>query len=380
MPIIEAMNCPVCGAPLTEKASHCLYCGSLVAIRVDHEPLNLASIDRALVNEKIGEFRQKLKADPRDPAAHYGLGLAYFNMGLLADAVDEMRQAAKLMPENPEIRTQFAVMLAEQGIMGVPGAEKQAWEEVGIALRLRPNDEEALLLKARLQSDRGDWRAALATLKRGLPSGSAEVKQRAATLLLGQAAVAAARGEWIDVKSLWKEAMAIDPEATGLALREFCREHQDVLLGRPKYSQLAFPATGKAGMLSNTKLISGVVIFGLFVLSMVMISVSFLETPAVIVFLAMFAVPFIVPRLVRRKLAEASAPEFSTVRQIQRDPGAFFTGTLNPGLALVGAEYVAAELGGKQIAAAHPVYAGATPQQVRRAAMLKTPSSSKRPR
>lgn len=377
MPKIDVLNCPVCGAPLDGKSSNCAYCGSLVAIRVDHQPLDEGAIDQALIQERMQEFRARLKTDPDDAAAHYGLGVAYFNLGLLTDAISEMRQAARLTPERPEIQTQLAVMLAEQGILGDREAEREAMQRVSSALSLRPNDPDAMLLKARLQADRGEWEAAYETLQPGLQAGNQEIADRAAALLMGRAAVSGAHGDWSEAMELWLKAKRVQPQAVVAPLVAFCREHQDVLMRPPKFASVVNPDKGLSPTLGGPKVITGVVMFVLFVLSMLLIQVKILETPAAIVFLSIFVAPFVVPRLVRRQRARAASPTYETVRRIQQNPAGFFNGNPSPDDAIAAAMYIAVEFMGLRIAQQYPQFAGKTPEEIRKMTNAK-PTTAKR--
>jgi TPR repeat len=126
----------------------CGYCGSVVVIQTDHARINVASLNKSVINEHIAQYRKALRIDRRDATAHYGLGVAYFNLGLLEEASDELAQAVKLMPENANIQTQLAVVLAMRAPEAGPSYLKQSWDRLNRALTLDPQNTDALMLKA----------------------------------------------------------------------------------------------------------------------------------------------------------------------------------------------------------------------------------------
>jgi len=102
--------------------------------------LDPGRLDDGVVEARVETFRSRLRRDPDDVEARFGLGVAYLALGLLEEAARELDAAAQLAPENPRVQTQLAVVLAEQATTGKRGAEREAWERVGLALRLAPGD------------------------------------------------------------------------------------------------------------------------------------------------------------------------------------------------------------------------------------------------
>jgi hypothetical protein len=156
VPVVSALACPVCSAPIPPTASRCDYCGAWVVIAVDHPAIDPASIDRARIDEHIARFRAALARNPADASAHFGLGIAYFNLGLPHEAAAELTEAARLTPENPAIHVMLGVVQADLADLGVAGATSLAAERARRALVLDPRHAGARLLQARLADRAGD--------------------------------------------------------------------------------------------------------------------------------------------------------------------------------------------------------------------------------
>ncbi|MCC6312441.1 MAG: tetratricopeptide repeat protein [Thermomicrobiales bacterium] len=177
MASVVILSCPVCAAPLSADASRCAYCGSLVAIRTDLPRLDPALLNRAVIEERIGRFRVRVRRDPYDAEAHYGLGLAYFNLGLLEESVDELAQAARLTPENAHIQFQLAVVYERLAAAGRSPAAASARDRVERALLLRPAYADALVLKGNLQLTAQDWSGAISAFRRAADSDAATARR-----------------------------------------------------------------------------------------------------------------------------------------------------------------------------------------------------------
>ncbi|CAA9572776.1 MAG: hypothetical protein AVDCRST_MAG59-3728 [uncultured Thermomicrobiales bacterium] len=367
MPTVEALRCPVCGAPLAGPSPRCASCGSLVELRTDHPPLDPALLDSEVVQARIDAFRRRLRQDGQDVEARYGLGLAYVGLGLLEDAARELEAVARLTPEDTRIQTQLAVVLADLAANGKRGAEREALERVDLALRLNPDEPEALLLAARLQEARGDWRAAADTLRRAAGVGSLGVDRRAALSLMALAATLAQRGQWLDAASLWEKAVAADPEAAREPLMAILREHQRTLLSRPRWSWLVYPQTSpfeRKVRYAAAIAFSALAALAAFVLlSGNDATLAFSLVPCLLVVVA----PVAIVLQGRRRLRERSVPQAEVARAIRADPASFFRGRPHTTKLLAAAEYVAAEMQGAAIAGAHPWVSGRTSPSSRRA-------------
>ncbi len=155
MPQLIALTCPICAAPLSPKSDRCDFCGSFIVIKINLPKLDYRSLNQSVIQEHIVDFRRTVRRDPYDEAAHYGLGLAYFNLGLLEDANAELSQAAKLMPENPNIQAQLAVVLRDLARQGDFSARLQMQQRVASALKLDPDNQEALAIQAEIYDFEG---------------------------------------------------------------------------------------------------------------------------------------------------------------------------------------------------------------------------------
>jgi len=365
--IVEALRCPVCGAPLAGPAPRCAYCGSLVAVRADHPALDPALLNDEVVQERIDTFRQRLRRDRHDAEAEYGLGVAYFGLGLLDDAARALEAAARLTPENASIQMQLAVVLADLAVTGKRGAEQEARERVGLALRLDPDEPEALLLEARLLAARGDWRVAAETLERAAAVGSDGVDRRAALLLMATAAPLAQRGQWLDAAALWRQAVATDQDAAREPLLGILREHQRTLLARPRWSWLVYPQQSPfQRKLRYAAAMAFAALAALLVFTLLSgndATLVFSLVPCLLVVIAPVAI-FVQGR---RRLRERAAPHDDVARAIRVDPAAFFQGQPAATTLLAAAEYVAAEMQGAAIVGANPWVSGRTSPSARRA-------------
>ena len=143
---VLSLNCPVCGAPFSPGADRCGYCGSILVLQTDHPRIDPRALNRTVVDERIAEYRELLRDDPGSVKAHYGLDVAYFNLGLTEAAIDALEKACSLTPENPHIHTQLAVAWREEARTGDTRADEEMRDHIQYALRLDPDNVEALIL------------------------------------------------------------------------------------------------------------------------------------------------------------------------------------------------------------------------------------------
>src|SRR5690606_32170528 len=158
---VLSLNCPVCGAPFSPGADRCGYCGSILVLQSDHPRIDPRALNRAVVNEKISSYRDLLRQDPHSVKAHYGLGVAYFNLGLTEAAIDSLEKACSITPENPHIHTQLAVAWREEARTGDKRAIEEMRDHVQYALRLDPNNVEALILASEMAASDHDVQTAV---------------------------------------------------------------------------------------------------------------------------------------------------------------------------------------------------------------------------
>jgi Tfp pilus assembly protein PilF len=88
----------------------------------------------------ISELRQAARLDPEDGRPHAALGAILVNLQRPAEAIDELRTAVRLDPRNPDYQTLLGNALAPQ----VGGAHEAA-KAFEAALRARPRDEAAII-------------------------------------------------------------------------------------------------------------------------------------------------------------------------------------------------------------------------------------------
>jgi len=329
--------------------------------------LDPGRLDDGVVEARVETFRSRLRRDPDDVEARFGLGVAYLALGLLEEAARELEVVAQLAPENPRVQTQLAVVLAEQATTGKRGAEREAWERVGQALRLAPGDPEATLLKARLLLGRGDWQGAVEELRPALAERRAELGARAASLFLRAAAPVAARGQWLDAARLWAEAVAADPEAAREPLLGILREHQATLLSRPRWSWLVYPPRWGFERAVRYAAATAFAALAAFVLFAILGSNDATFVVGLLPCLLTVVAPVVIFSWGRRRLRERAAPDADVVRAIRADPAVFFRGSPDARTILAAAEYVATELQGAAIVGANPWVAGRTSPGTRRA-------------
>lgn len=229
MPQIMALDCPVCGAPLKPGDEKCGFCGSYIFIKTDLPRLDRHTLNQAVIQEHITDFRRRIRSNQYDEEAHYGLGVAYFSLGLTDEAVDELSQAARLMPENPHIQAQLAVALRNSFRAGNQAAEQQMHTRIQSALLLDPNHVEAAMLKTEVLLDSQKYAEAIALYHTLSP----EVRERARPKLVSAFETLCEqrlRGEkWVEARWCWNTVEPIDtPAAKRLAVR-FLNLHASVV-------------------------------------------------------------------------------------------------------------------------------------------------------
>lgn len=232
MPQVIALSCPVCAGPLSENASRCAFCGSLVAIKPDFARIDAARLNRSMVAEHIARYRADLRRDPNDETAHYGLGVAYFNLGLMDEAADELKQAARLRPENPHIQNQLAVVYAELARRGRADASALAADRIERALLLDPAFPDALILRARLAGRRQDWAGAITDLRLAAKSDFEAAGPKLGKALTKRAAQLLLTKQWTQGVALLEEAIALNPEAARPGLAAVVKANEPLLADR----------------------------------------------------------------------------------------------------------------------------------------------------
>jgi tetratricopeptide (TPR) repeat protein len=159
------MTCPVCGAPLSPAAERCDYCHSWLVLEVDHSVIDPSAIDRSRIHEHIAAFRKRLKVDPDDAQAQYGLGIAYINLGLYHEAADALVEATRLTPENGAMQVLLGIVYAELVELGETQHIASARERARRALILDSHLVDAYLLQARIAARSSEHRVMLDRLQ-----------------------------------------------------------------------------------------------------------------------------------------------------------------------------------------------------------------------
>jgi tetratricopeptide (TPR) repeat protein len=212
---IVSLECPVCGAPFAPGADRCAYCGSILVLQTDHPRIDPKALNRAVVSERIAEFRDTLKREPGNVTAHYGLGVAYYNLGLTEAAIRELDHACRLTPENPHIHTQLAVAYREELRSGEPTARGEMEDHIQYALRLDPDNVEAMLLQAELDLEREHHAKAIGHLERAYALEPDRAREKLRDALMRSIRWRERNGH--ATAERWARIEAIDPE---FALRE----------------------------------------------------------------------------------------------------------------------------------------------------------------
>ena len=155
MATVVSLACPVCGAPVDRDSDQCAWCGSTVVIRLDTPQADFASLKQSVVNAHIDEYRRRVRSNPFDEEAHYGLGIAYFNLGLLEAAAGSLGEAARLKPEHPDIQAEIAVVLRELVTRGETGRLPRLRTTVDALLNLDPDSVTGRSIQAELLANDG---------------------------------------------------------------------------------------------------------------------------------------------------------------------------------------------------------------------------------
>jgi len=220
MPQIMALGCPVCGAPLKPGDEKCSFCGSYIFIKTDLPRLDRHTLNQAVIQEHITDFRRRIRSNQYDEEAHYGLGVAYFSLGLTDEAVDELSQAARLMPENPHIQAQLAVALRNSFKAGNQAAEQQMNTRIQSALLLDPNHVEAAMLKTEVLLDNQKYADAVALFQAMSPEVQGRVKPKLVSAFETLCEQRLRGQKWVEARWCWDTVEPIDtPAAKRLAVR-----------------------------------------------------------------------------------------------------------------------------------------------------------------
>ena len=78
--------------------------------------LNLASalVQQGNLTEAVEEYRQAIRVNPNNPAAHYQLGTTLSELGWRDEAIEAYRRTLQLDPQHAAARAALSAALAEQ--------------------------------------------------------------------------------------------------------------------------------------------------------------------------------------------------------------------------------------------------------------------------
>jgi len=223
---VIVLTCPVCGARLEPNTDRCSYCGSVIILKTDHAFIDSRLINKAVIDQRIAEYRRAVRQDQYNETAHYGLGVAYFNLGLYEEAVDELSQAARLMPENPNIQAQLAVILRESAKRGNEDAERRMYSRIETALKLDPHHIETLMLQAELLRESGKLDRAVGKLREIYPLAPDRVRPKLINCLLDWSQDLTKYKQWDQVVQRWEELGELDQDKAKQAMVYFLSFHK----------------------------------------------------------------------------------------------------------------------------------------------------------
>jgi tetratricopeptide (TPR) repeat protein len=99
------------------------------------------------LGDAVAEYKVALRLNPGFAGAHNNLGTALNAQGMKAEAADQFAEALRLMPENAEIHYNLAIAL-----LGIPGRQNEAAENLEAFLRARPGNEAAARILAQIRA------------------------------------------------------------------------------------------------------------------------------------------------------------------------------------------------------------------------------------
>ena len=218
---VLTLTCPVCSAPLKPGEERCDYCGSYVFIRPNLPRLDLHNLNHGLIQERIDQFRGRMRKDQYDVEARYGLGLAYFNLGLTDDAVTQLKDAARLTPENPDIQTQLAVVLLKAYEDGEKAVKPELERRIALAQVLVPDNLDALFVQARFARLEGRLQDEIDLLEKLYPQHPEAVGPELVDALKALGDRQQDQRQWDGLQSTWIRLGQINPEAVAPLILRF---------------------------------------------------------------------------------------------------------------------------------------------------------------
>ncbi|HXQ81665.1 MAG TPA: tetratricopeptide repeat protein [Opitutaceae bacterium] len=99
------------------------------------------------LGEAVAQFEEALRSNPDDAEAHNNLGLALNGQGRTQEALAQYEEALRLMPRYAEIRINIALAL-----LRLPGRENESAAQLEEFLRVRPGNEAATRILAKIRA------------------------------------------------------------------------------------------------------------------------------------------------------------------------------------------------------------------------------------
>lgn len=143
------------------------------------EPAPRVTADQ--IEAMVAKLADRLRQNPDDPKGWVMLARSYKAMGRYPEAAEAYGKGMALVERDPTLLADYAEMLAitQDGFRGRPT------ELINQALKLAPNDPQALLLAGAAAGERRDFRAAVGYWERVLPQlepGSEEAEAISAAI------------------------------------------------------------------------------------------------------------------------------------------------------------------------------------------------------
>jgi tetratricopeptide (TPR) repeat protein len=126
-----------------------------------HFLLGQAYADQQDYDGAIAEFRKSLAIDPNDSQPHFYEGLALLRAGRTSEATDEFRTSLKLSPGDARFKYHLAYALLQNQ------QRDEAFSLLNQVIQQDPGYADAYYELGKLQLERGDTRAAIASLEAG---------------------------------------------------------------------------------------------------------------------------------------------------------------------------------------------------------------------
>ena len=187
--------------------------------RLDHHNLN-----QGVVQDRINQFRTRVRKDHYDVEAHYGLGVAYFSLGLTDEAITQLKDAATLTPENPDIQTQLAVVLFKAYEAGDHAVGGELDRRIDRALLLAPDNLDALFVRSHFLRDQGRYQEAVDCLNPVYSRWPREVAPNLNTALGKLGDWQLMQGKWDGLPQTWEQLARVSPDTASALILRFLTE------------------------------------------------------------------------------------------------------------------------------------------------------------